>query len=231
MAITAHRMRGEAKGFAEKVASPDRAVEAYLAEALGTTLDKFAVGVIIVAEDARILHANAAARHMLEARSPIISFGGCLGALEAELTKELRRAIAAARTEPAHIGGTGIGVPLTDRDMTAAAAHVLPLARRDARERGGAASAAVVFVARANMMLPVDVGTVARIYGLTPAETRVLQHLIAGASLAEAATALGVSETTAKTHRNHIFLKTGVSRRTELFALIARLVPPIRRAS
>ena len=231
MAITAHRMRGEAKGFAEKAASPDLAVEAYLAEALGTTLDKFAVGVIIVAADARILHANAAARHMLEARSPVISFGGCLGALDAELTKELRRAIAAARTDAAHIGGTGIGVPLTDRDMTAAAAHVLPLARRDARERGEAASAAVVFVARANMMLPVDVGTVARIYGLTPAETRVLQHLIAGASLTEAATALGVSETTAKTHRNHIFLKTGVSRRTELFALIGRLVPPIRRAS
>jgi DNA-binding CsgD family transcriptional regulator len=81
------------------------------------------------------------------------------------------------------------------------------------------------------MMPPVDIGTVARIYGLTPAETRVLQHLIAGASITEAATALGVSETTAKTHRNHIFLKTGVSRRTDLFALIARLVPPIRRAS
>jgi len=89
----------------------------------------------------------------------------------------------------------------------------------------------VVFVARANMMPPADIGTVARIYGLTPAETRVLQHLMAGASLAEAATALGVSETTAKTHRDHIFLKTGVSRRTDLFALIARLVPPIRRAS
>ena len=96
---------------------------------------------------------------------------------------------------------------------------------------GGSATAAVDFVARANMMLPVDVGTVARIYGLTPAETRALQHLVAGASLTEAATALGVSETTAKTHRNHIFLKIGVSGRTDLFALIGRLVPPIRRAS
>ena len=231
MAITEHRRREEAKGLANKAASPDLAVEAYLTEALGTTLDKLAVGVIIVAEDARILHANAAARHMLEARSPVVSLGGCLGALDAELTKELRRAITVVRTDAAHIGGSGIGVPLTDKDMTAAAAHVLPLARRDARERRGSVSAAVVFVARANLMPPADIGTVARIYGLTPAETRVLQHLLAGASLTEAATALGVSETTAKTHRNHIFLKTGVSRRTDLFALIARLVPPIRRAS
>ena len=231
MAITEHRRREEPKGLANKAASHDLAVEAYLTEALGTTLDKLAVGVIIVTEDARILHANAAARHMLEARSPVVSVGGCLGALDAELTKELRRAITLVRTDAAHIGGSGIGVPLTDKDMTAAAAHVLPLARRDAREGGGTTSAAVVFVARANMMPPADIGTVARIYGLTPAETRVLQHLMAGASLAEAATALGVSETTAKTHRNHIFLKTGVSRRTDLFALIARLVPPIRRAS
>ena len=62
MAITAHRIRGEANGLAEKTASPDRAVEAYLAEALDTTLDNLAVEVIIVAEGARILHANAAAR-------------------------------------------------------------------------------------------------------------------------------------------------------------------------
>jgi DNA-binding CsgD family transcriptional regulator len=224
-------MRGEAKGLANKAASPDLAAEAYLTEALGTTLDKLAVGVIIVAEDARILHANAAARHMLAARSPVVSLAGCLGALDAELTKELRWAITVVRTDAAHIGGSGIGVPLTDKDMTAAAAHVLPLAGRDSLERRRSVSAAVVFVARANMMPPVDIGTVARIYGLTPAETRVLQHLMAGASLAEAATALGVSETTAMTHRNHIFLQTGVSRRTDLFALIACLVPPIRRAS
>ena len=73
VAIIAHRIRGEANGLVEKTASPDRAVEAYLAEALGTTLDNLAVGVIIVAEGARILHANAAARRMLEARSPVVS--------------------------------------------------------------------------------------------------------------------------------------------------------------
>lgn len=230
MAITMDGIRGEATADQETTA-PDRAVEAHMAEALGTALDSFAVGVVIVAEGARILHANAAARRMLEAKSPIVSLGGCLGALEVEPTKELRRAIAAARTDAAHIGGAGIGVPLVDKDMTAATAHVLPLARGDARERRGTARAAVVFVALANLMLPVDVGPVARIYGLTPAETRVLQHLIAGASLIQAATALGVSETTAKTHCNHIFLKTGVSRRTDLLALIGRLVPPIRRAS
>jgi DNA-binding CsgD family transcriptional regulator len=48
-------------------------------------------------------------------------------------------------------------------------------------------------------------------------------------SLIEAASALGITEATARTHRNHIFTKTGVSRRTDLLALVGRLVPPIRR--
>ena len=179
MAIIAHRIRGEANGLAEKTASPDRAVEAYLAEALDTTLDNFAVGVIIVAEGAHILHANAAARRMLEARSPVVSLRrlprGFGRRTDQRAPTGDRRA---ARSEGAHIGDTGIGVPLTDKDMTAAAAHVLPLARGDARQRRGSATTAVAFVARANMMFPVDVGTVARIYRLTPAETRVLQHLL-----------------------------------------------------
>ena len=58
--------------------------------------------------------------------------------MDAGLTKELQRAIAAARSEGAHIGDTGIGVPLTDKDMTATAAHVLPPARGDTGSEGQA---------------------------------------------------------------------------------------------
>jgi DNA-binding CsgD family transcriptional regulator len=204
-------------------------VQSYLVDALGSALDSLAVGVVIVADEARILHANQAARHMLDARSPIVSMGGCLGTLRADLTKELRRAIAAAQTDSAPIGAAGIGVPLIDQDMTAATAHVLPLGRRDLRTpRSDAPAAAAVFVAPASAAPPADIGTVARIFELTPAEVRLLQQLVAGVSLTEAAVALGIAEATARTHRNHIFAKTGVSRRADLLVLIGRLVPPIR---
>jgi len=69
-----------------------------------------------------------------------------------------------------------------------------------------------VFVARATASPLTDIRTVARVYSLTPAEARLVQQLIAGASLTEAATALGI----------------GVSRRTDLLALITRLIPPVR---
>ena len=54
-----------------------------LFEALGGALDSIVIGVIIVAEQGRILHANQAAQRMFAAHSPIISLGGCLCALQA----------------------------------------------------------------------------------------------------------------------------------------------------
>jgi DNA-binding CsgD family transcriptional regulator len=230
MSIVTDRIARKANGIGGKANPLDDNAKFYLFEALGSTLDSIVMGVIIVADQGRILHTNQAAQRMLDARSPIVSLGGCLGALQAELTKELRRAIAAAQADASLIGAAGIGVPLVDKNMTAATAHVLPLARGDRpARRSNAETAAAVFVTPASTASPADVGTVARIFSLTPAEVRLLQLLVSGASLMEAAAALGITEATARTHRNHIFTKTGVSRRTDLLALVGRLVPPIRR--
>jgi DNA-binding CsgD family transcriptional regulator len=55
----------------------------------------------------------------------------------------------------------------------------------------------------------------------------VLARLLAGSTLAETATSLGVAPATAKTHLDNIFLKTGVTRQADLMRLGTRLVPPI----
>jgi len=62
-------------------------------------------------------------------------------------------------------------------------------------------------------------------FGLTPAETRVLAGLPAGRKLAETATALGVAVTTARTHLDSIFAKTGLSRQAELMLLATQMLP------
>ena len=214
-------------GIGGAATHPNGRVASHLADALGTTLDSLAAGVVIVADRAQILHANEAAKRMLDIRSPILSLGGCLAGLQAETTRELRNAIAASASACSSIGAAGIGVPLVEKDMSAATAHVLPLGRGRSLAPASGASAAV-FVTRVESP-PVDVGIVSRIFGFTPAETRLLKQLMVGASLNEAAAALGISVATAKTHRNHIFMKAGVSRRTDLLALIGRLLPPIRR--
>jgi DNA-binding CsgD family transcriptional regulator len=200
-------------------------------QALGATLDSIAVGVVIAAAGGRILHANKAARAMLDARSPILASDGCLAALHADVTTELMKAVELARDDEGSIGAAGIGVPLVHQDMAPATAHVLPLARGNLRTRLIPQATAAVFIAPAGTPLPVDLGTVARMFALTPAETRQLDQLMAGATLAEAATALGVSKATVRTHREHIFAKTGVSRRSDLVALVGRLVPPVLRSA
>ena len=228
MLTFADRINGEAHGFG---GIPDTVKKACLMQALGTTLDSIAIGVVIVSDQGRILHANQAARRMFDAQSPIVSLGGCLSALRAELTKELRGAIQMVHANRSDIGSAGIGVPLVDKEMAVATAHVLPLARAELPAIAGDEAIAAVFITPASgVSSPLNISTMARIFGLTHAEGRLLEHLIAGASLTEAAAALGIAEGTARTHRNHIFMKTGVSRRADLLVLISRLIPPIRRA-
>jgi sensor histidine kinase regulating citrate/malate metabolism len=106
----------------ESVAPFDDNAKFHLFEALSSTLDSLVNGVIIVANQARILHANQAAQHMLDAKSPILSLAGRLCALQAERTKELQRAIAAAQARNPIEGG-GIGVPLRDKHGAAAGWH------------------------------------------------------------------------------------------------------------
>ena len=127
MSIMTNRIARKPNGIGGKAVPLDDDVKSHLFEALGSTLDSIVIGVIIVGEQGRILHANQAAQRMFAARSPIVSLGGCLCALQGELTKELRRAIATAQQSNG-IAGSGIGVPLVDKYLTAATAHVLPLA-------------------------------------------------------------------------------------------------------
>ena len=59
-------------------------------------------------------------------------------------------------------------------------------------------------------------------------ELRVLLAIAPGLGLREAAI-LGIRETTAKTHLQRIFAKTGTSRQTELLHLLKNTASPLQR--
>ncbi len=61
----------------------------------------------------------------------------------------------------------------------------------------------------------------ALLFGLTSAEHRLLKLLFAGQSLPCAASSLGVARTTARTHLQRIFDKTGSRRQSDLVRLVA----------
>ena len=61
------------------------------------------------------------------------------------------------------------------------------------------------------------------IFGLTSAECRLVEALLQGHSLEQAATQMGLSRETLRSRLKDIFGKTQVSRQAELVALFARL--------
>jgi PAS domain-containing protein len=68
-------------------------IKALEAHALSATLNNFQTGVIVVAADGHVLHANDAARRMFDNGDPVRSINGRLTAHEPEASEELARAL------------------------------------------------------------------------------------------------------------------------------------------
>src|SRR5262249_61169173 len=156
---------------------------------------------------------------------PTRAVNGLLSLRDAKADRDLPDAIALARADEAKIGSGGIGIALPSEEPTIA--HVLPLAHGDLRTRLVAQATAAVFITRAESGPPADIAALAASFGLTAAETRVLERLLGGGSLPEGAHALDISWVAATTRLHHIFLKTGVSRRADLVSWIDRLVQTV----
>lgn len=192
---------------------------------MAEALDSLRCGVVLVDERSNILHANCAAEDMLRKGIVIHTSRGMLMAKVPAAAKELRSAINLAAKNETQLGRTGFAIRLTRDSVVAVFASVLPMAGSDLRTRLQPTAAAAVFIGASE---DCDANAMARTYGLTQAETRVLASLLAGRTLAETATALNVAATTAKTHLENIFSKTGVSRQAQLMLLASRADLPFR---
>jgi DNA-binding CsgD family transcriptional regulator len=61
------------------------------------------------------------------------------------------------------------------------------------------------------------------LYGLTPTETRVAEHLLAGLEIRELAAKMVMTLETARFHVKRILAKTGAHRQSELMRLMLSL--------
>jgi DNA-binding CsgD family transcriptional regulator/PAS domain-containing protein len=194
---------------------------------MAEALDALRCAVVLTNEHGTILHANRSAEHMLDEGSSIQSARGILQATALSAASELRSALALAARNEAGIGKTGLAIRMTGPDVPPVFAHVLPLTGSDFRIRLQPAAVAAVFIGA-----PPDAqdgaDAVAAAFGLTPAETRLLASLFGGRTLTETAATLGITRPTAKTHLEHIFLKTKVTRQAELMRLWTGLISPTR---
>ena len=181
--------------------------------------------VLFVDEHSAILHANDAAEHMLRDGSFIQVVRDVLTIRAPSAAAELRAALRLATRDETRIGDTGLAICITEANMPPLFAHVLPLTGGERRVRPRSATVAAVFIG--GMPDPQDAAlATAATFGLTRAQTRLLAGLLGGHTMAETAAALAISATTARTHLDDIFSKTGVKRQSELMRVGLGLVPP-----
>jgi DNA-binding CsgD family transcriptional regulator/PAS domain-containing protein len=194
-------------------------------------LDALRCGVVLIDTHAAILHANSAAEHLLcKSGGPIQASGGKFVAKIPSAARELRCAIKLATQDEASIEKSGLAIRLTEAGEAPIFAHVLPLTGSDLRTRLQPAAVAAVFIGVSpSNQDTADAAAVA--FNLTPAETRVLANLLGGRTLANTAATLGIAATTAKSHLENIFAKTGVARQADLIRLAIGLTPPTRSSS
>jgi DNA-binding CsgD family transcriptional regulator len=190
------------------------------------TLDGLSAGIFLVDAGCRIVHANAAGQDMLDEDDFLRSVGGQLVARDMQANRSLRE-VFAAEVDVA-VAAKEIALSLTAHDGERYVAHVLPLASL-ARSGGGIASKAVaaLFVRKVELDGDSYGASVARAFGLTPTERRVLLAIVEIGGVPEAAETLGIAETTVKTHLYRVFAKTGAGRQADLVKLAAGFSNPL----
>jgi DNA-binding CsgD family transcriptional regulator/PAS domain-containing protein len=192
---------------------------------LADALDSLSAGVFLIEANGRIVHANAAGRGILGVDDFLRSIGGRLVAHDTKINRTLQDIFAGRGA--LEIGSKGITLPLTAREGECHVVHVLPLATKARRRAGAPRTVAAVFVCRATLETPSSADVIRRAYQLTPTELRVLLAIVNIGGIPEVATALGVADTTIKTHVGRLFEKTGAGRQADLVKVVAGFSTPL----
>jgi len=186
------------------------------------TFDGIAAGMFLVDACGRIMHANTVGQAILAARDFLSAGGGRLVAGDSTTDRQLRDAFSVAGSRCGNGGIAGTALPLIARDGARHVAHVLPLTSGRRRRAGrGYAAVAALFVHKAALDAPSPLEVIAKSYRLTPTELRVLLAVVEVGGAPEVAAALGIADSTVKTHLRRLYEKTGARRHADLVKLVA----------
>jgi DNA-binding CsgD family transcriptional regulator len=195
-------------------------------------LDGLSAGMCLVAADGRLVHANVAAQAIIAAGDALRVVGGRLVASDTRIDQTLREVFAASSHGDAALGIKGISVPLTGKDGERYVAHALPLTSGARRSAGIAyTAAAALFIRKAAMFVPSPPEVIGKAFRLTPTELRVLLAIVELGGVAKVGAALGISDSTVKTHLGRVFEKTGATRQADLVKIVAAYATPLTEQS
>ncbi len=191
--------------------------------ALSDALSRMKSGVIVADEIGNVVFCNDAAHAMVG--DGLTLTNGRIGAEFAEDGAELARALAAAAVPDASSAGFKPVLIRGHQRKRPLVAYVLPIRRPSEH-----ADIAFLLGGRVLMLLlnqepgaAADPSLVRDLLNVTLGEARVASLIGAGKTVREAAQTLNISEETTRTVLKRIYAKAGISRQSELTALLARL--------
>jgi DNA-binding NarL/FixJ family response regulator len=200
-------------------------------EALEAALNALSSAVYLTDRYARVVFMNRVAERQVKTSNALRVENNRLSAIDRAARAALAKAIDEASVEEAETSASGFTLALPEAEQAGLVATILPLTRGERRNMCGAfAATAAIFVQDPFVVPPFPGEAFAKLYGLTPSELRVLLAMAPGLGVKEAAEVLGIGETTAKTHLQHVYGKTGTSKQTELMHLFMSSTPPVRAA-
>ena len=197
------------------------------AATFAATVEALTVGVVLVDENSKIVHTNAAATAMLATGHPIMVRQGRIAVQSTTTTNTLQSAVTQAAKDEVALGQKGIGIPIPQSGGDPLVIHVLPLRRSRVRSGLIQRAVAVLFVASASAPPRLPHDALIQLYDLTPAEVRVFELICEGQTPAAISALLGIAVSTVKTHLFHVFEKTGCRRQTDLVRLAKSLAFPV----
>ncbi len=194
-------------------------------EDLAAALDLVQISVMLFDATGICVERNAAAERLLAGTDVLRLIKGNLRARDRQLDLQITAATSGAG-DLDRIGTQTLSFGFTQDDGRRFAGHVLPLTGGLRDRMGGRRRAtSAVFIQAVGDLQPLPGEVLVKLFGLTYAETRLIGLLTTNIDLGDAAASLGIALTTARTHLQHIFEKTGTNRQPELMKLVLSALP------
>jgi len=195
------------------------------------SLDHVRVGMAIVAENGDLIVANRAARSLLEAGDGVcVDASGKLSSRNGDIRQRIRVACRdLAKTASGVPGQHAVQLAVsTGSTRTPLLLELTPL-RDGLNELDGTPSATMVMIIDPDSDQHLDTSGLARVHGLSVAESDVCTYLVQGLSTPAIAERRSTTVDTVKTQVARIYRKTDVDGRTALVRRVAHLQPPTDR--
>jgi DNA-binding CsgD family transcriptional regulator/PAS domain-containing protein len=191
--------------------------------------DLLDIGVFILDAELRPSFLNKRAEALVRASDGLCFSRGALSTAAAPTTRILRRAVKNAIDLQGHRGRIELdevhdAIPELEisrpSGRPALISTVMPLGVENSERFLMPPAHAIMFVKQPDEKPRLDLGRLANVFGLSPRQAALTSLLAQGATLADAAAALGIGFETARWHLRTTFDKTGTHRQVDLVRLV-----------